>query len=118
MITCVDEAPSLTCTDGYGPVPTPDTVSAFYAFKPFHSMASAAPTVVSVSKASSSASNAPMVYQQSFKDLNASSSANSYIGLYTLQSYDVVQCAAICDKISLCTAFNIYIERDPSQVSF
>jgi hypothetical protein len=80
-------------------------------------MASAAPPVVSASAAVAAASNVPMVYQQTFKDLNASSSANSYLGLYTLQSYDVAQCAAICDKVALCTAFNIYIERDPSQVS-
>jgi hypothetical protein len=80
-------------------------------------MASAAPTVVSVSAISSAASNPPMIYQQTFKDLGASSSANSYLGLYTLQSYDVAKCAAICDKVALCTAFNIYIERDPSQVS-
>ncbi|THY00180.1 hypothetical protein D6D01_10423, partial [Aureobasidium pullulans] len=79
---------------GYGPVPTPNTVSAFHAYKPFHSMASAAPTVVSVSAVSSTASNPPMT----FKDLSASSSANSYLGLYTLESYDVAECAAICDK--------------------
>jgi hypothetical protein len=79
-------------------------------------MASAAPMAVSASAASPTVSNVPMIYQQTFRDLNASSSANSYIGLYTLQSYDVAKCAAICDRVSLCTAFNIYIERDPSQV--
>ncbi|THY24572.1 hypothetical protein D6D01_05396 [Aureobasidium pullulans] len=71
--------------------------------------------LLSLLLSSSTASSVPMVYQQTFRDLNASSSANSYIGLYALQSYDVAKCAAICDKVSLCTAFNIYIERDPSQ---
>jgi hypothetical protein len=72
-------------------------------------MASAAPTVVA---SNNGAGNA---YQQTFRDLNASSSANSYIGLYTLQSYDVAKCADHCDTTALCTSFNIYIERDPSQ---
>ncbi|KAF2164369.1 hypothetical protein M409DRAFT_25248 [Zasmidium cellare ATCC 36951] len=92
--------------DGYGPVPTPDTASAFLAYPPFHSSAQAAPT------------NVPSVnntqYSQVFKDLNASVSAQSYLGLYSLQSYDVAGCAAKCDSTDLCTAFNIFIERDPS----
>lgn len=109
------EDPCAPQPDGYGPVPTPDTVSAFYAYKPFHSMASAAPTTISASaSATASASSVPQVYQQTFRDLNASSSANSYLGLYTLKTYNAAQCAALCDSTSLCTAFNIYIERDPS----
>ncbi|KAG9705828.1 hypothetical protein KCU73_g17846, partial [Aureobasidium melanogenum] len=87
-------------------------VSAFLAYAPFHSMASAAPTVVPSNNTAVGAGNA---YQQTFLDLNASSSANSYLGLYTLTSYNVADCAAHCDSTSLCTAFNIYIERDPSQ---
>lgn len=49
-----------------------------------------------------------------FKDLNAAVSAQSYIGLYTLKTYDVAGCAKKCDDSNLCTAFNIYAERDPS----
>jgi len=31
-----------------------------------------------------------------------------------LESYDVSGCASFCDQTDLCTAFNLYIERDPS----
>ncbi|THX86544.1 hypothetical protein D6D05_02465 [Aureobasidium pullulans] len=88
---------------------TPDTADAFLAYAPFHSMASAAPTVVPSNNVAGNA------YQQTFRDLNGSSSANSYLGLYTLTSYSPADCAAHCDTTTLCTAFNIYIERDPSQ---
>ncbi len=40
--------------------------------------------------------------------------ANSYLGLTTLQTYDTISCQQHCDAADLCTAFNIYIERDPS----
>ncbi|KAL1301851.1 hypothetical protein AAFC00_006036 [Neodothiora populina] len=99
--------------DGYGPVPTPDTVSAFQAYAPFHSMASAAPTTISAAS-TAAVSGIVTVYNQTFKDLNAASSAQSYLGLFTLQTYDAAQCAAYCDSTALCTAFNIFIERDPS----
>ncbi|GAB7353760.1 hypothetical protein MBLNU459_g4152t1 [Dothideomycetes sp. NU459] len=102
------EDPCAPQPDGYGPKVTPDTVSAFYAYPPFHSMASSAALVVASAETG-------VAYVQTFKDLNASSSANSYLGLYTLESYNVTECAAHCDSTSLCTAFNIYIERDPSQ---
>ncbi|KAG9598030.1 hypothetical protein KCU97_g4101, partial [Aureobasidium melanogenum] len=46
--------------------------------------------------------------------LDAAVSANSYIGLYTLTSYNAQECASKCDDTDLCTSFNIYIERDPS----
>ena len=103
------EDPCAPQPDGYGPKVTPDTTDAFLAYAPFHSMASAAPTVVASNNVAGNA------YQQTFRDLNASSSANSYLGLYTLNSYSVADCAAHCDTTALCTSFNIYIERDPSQ---
>ncbi|KAI5262334.1 hypothetical protein E4T47_09293 [Aureobasidium subglaciale] len=103
------EDPCAPQPDGYGPKVTPDTDEAFVSYAPFHSMASAAPTVV---PSNNGAGNA---YQQTFKDLSGSSSANSYLGLYTLTSYSPADCAAHCDTTALCTAFNIYIERDPSQ---
>ena len=37
------------------------------------------------------------------------------MGLYTLTSYDVFACQEKCDAATACYAFNIYIERDPSQ---
>lgn len=92
--------------DGYGPVPTPDTPSAFLAYPQFHQEANAAPTNVP--------SKDGNVYKQVFKDLNAQVAANSYLGLYTFEKYDVPKCAAECDATDLCTAFNMFVERDPS----
>jgi hypothetical protein len=56
----------------------------------------------------------PAGYVNTFRDLNASCSANTYLGLHTLSSYDTVGCSQWCDNTTLCTAFNIYVERDPS----
>lgn len=85
---------------GYGTHVEPDTSDAFKAFSSFHQAALNAKT--------------PSGYASTFKDLNASVSANSYLGMHTLKSYDVAQCASYCDSTSLCTGINIYIERDPS----
>ncbi|KAF4638047.1 hypothetical protein G7Y89_g21 [Cudoniella acicularis] len=41
-------------------------------------------------------------------------SANTYLGLETLESYNVSLCGEYCNKKALCTGFNIFIERDPS----
>ena len=92
--------------DGYGPVPKPDTADAFLQDPELHAFAQKAPaTVPSVGNT---------VYKQVFRDLNAATSAQSYLGLRTLESYDVQTCAAFCDCNELCTAFNIFVERDPS----
>lgn len=56
----------------------------------------------------------PQGYDNTFKDLNAAVSANTYLGLHTLQTYDTKQCAKLCDDTELCTGFNVYIERDPA----
>ena len=85
---------------GYGPQVTPDTVAAFEAYTPFHSEAQAAV--------------APKGYVQTFANLNASVSGSSYLGYYLLTSYDTVGCSQYCDNTTLCTGFNLYIERDPS----
>ncbi|CAK3970689.1 Hypothetical predicted protein [Lecanosticta acicola] len=100
------EDPCAPQPDGYGPVPTPDTASAFLSYSPLHSSARAAATTIP------SVNNTQ--YTQVFEDLNAQVAAQSYLGLYTLQSYNVSQCAAECDATDLCTAFNIFFERDPS----
>ncbi|KUJ19494.1 uncharacterized protein LY89DRAFT_546028, partial [Mollisia scopiformis] len=86
--------------DGYGPHVEPDTPDAFLAYPEFHEEARAA--------------KAPAGYVETFVDLNASVSANTYLGLQTLQSYDVSLCAQYCDSKDLCTGFNIFFERDPS----
>ena len=36
------------------------------------------------------------------------------MGLYTLTSYDTLECASKCDQADGCEAFNVYVERDPS----
>ncbi|KAF1350642.1 hypothetical protein BDV97DRAFT_151820 [Delphinella strobiligena] len=101
------EDPCSPQPGGYGPVPSPDTVAAFESYAPFHAEASAAPSVVASSEQG-------VEYTQVFRDLNASVNAASYIGLYTLTSYNTTECASLCDKTNLCTSFNLYIERDPS----
>lgn len=93
------EDPCSLQPDGYGAKTSPDTADAFEANQVYHKLAQSAAT--------------PSGYALTFKDLNASVNANSYMGLYTLESYDVAGCAAKCDAQDLCTAFNLYIERDP-----
>ncbi|KAI7184508.1 hypothetical protein KC363_g7670 [Hortaea werneckii] len=100
------EDPCAPQPDGYGPVPTSDTDSDFLAFSSLHSLAQAAPTKIPSTECTE--------YTQVFKDLDGSVSAQSYMGLYTLDSYDPALCAAKCDAAELCTSFNIYAERDPS----
>ena len=39
---------------------------------------------------------------------------NTYLGLYTLQSYDTIKCQELCDSATACYGINIYFERDPS----
>ncbi|KAK1573194.1 uncharacterized protein LY79DRAFT_526277 [Colletotrichum navitas] len=94
------EDPCAPQPSGDGPQVQPDTVAAFEAYPAFHQDALGAV--------------APSGYASTFKDLNASVNANTYLGLHTLQSYDVAQCASFCDSTNLCTGINIYIERDPS----
>ncbi|KAI5272163.1 hypothetical protein E4T47_04595 [Aureobasidium subglaciale] len=57
----------------------------------------------------------PSGYQQTFSNLNASSSAYGYITFTNLKSYDTTQCALKCSKAAGCMGFNIYFERDPSK---
>jgi hypothetical protein len=56
----------------------------------------------------------PAGYVRSFVNKQASSNANSYMGLHTFGTYDPAKCQALCDAVDLCTAFNIYFERDPT----
>ncbi|KAI9641482.1 hypothetical protein NHQ30_010290 [Ciborinia camelliae] len=96
-------APSVACAvqpDGYGPKVQPDTTDAFLAYPEFASESKNCVT--------------PSGYEQTFVDLNAAVSANTYLGLTTFTSYDVAQCGKLCDNTNLCTGFNIYVERDPS----
>lgn len=88
---------------GYGPVPTPNTDTAFASYAPFASAANDAAT--------------PSLYQRTFVNLNASefaTSGNVYMGYYELKAYDPASCTAICDSTSGCVGTNLYFERDPS----
>jgi hypothetical protein len=60
---------------GKGPVPSPDTASAFLAYAPFASLASAAPT--------------PTGYNLAFKNLQAENNALGYMGFTLLDTYDI-----------------------------
>ncbi|KAI4088237.1 MAG: hypothetical protein LQ339_008748 [Xanthoria mediterranea] len=86
--------------DGYGPKPPVDTDTDFLAFSNFSDTATSAPT--------------PQGYSLSFSNKQASVSLNSYLGLYTLKTYDTIKCQQLCDAANLCSAFNIYFERDPT----
>ncbi|TKA23705.1 hypothetical protein B0A50_06541 [Salinomyces thailandicus] len=85
---------------GAGPVPSPDTVSAFLSYSAFGAAATGAPT--------------PSGYSRTFQNLQGSNNAYGYMGYTTLTSYDTQQCASRCDAITGCVAINIYYERDPS----
>jgi hypothetical protein len=95
------EDPCAPQPDGYGPVPNPDTVSAFLAYRPFATMASLAPT--------------PQNYTNAFINAAGSIKISSYLGMYDLTSYSTMACAEHCTNTELCISFNIYVERDPSQ---
>ncbi|KAL2064319.1 hypothetical protein VTL71DRAFT_4813 [Oculimacula yallundae] len=99
---CGSISPEDQCApqfDGYGPKITPDTVDAFWAYPEFQQQALAA--------------QAPG-YVATFRNLNATVNANTYLGLTTFKSYDAPLCAEYCNNKTLCTAFNLYVERDPS----
>ena len=56
----------------------------------------------------------PAGYASAFQNGNASINAPKYMGSTALKSYDLAQCAAICDKSDGCNAFNVFFERAPS----
>ncbi|OCL15259.1 hypothetical protein AOQ84DRAFT_358179 [Glonium stellatum] len=85
---------------GAGPIPSPDTAANFLSFPDFAAAASAAPT--------------PSGYSNTFTNLQASNNAYGYLGFTTLSSYDSLACAAKCNSITGCSAFNLYFERDPT----
>ena len=46
--------------------------------------------------------------------MNGSTQQNTYMGLYTMQTFDTVKCQQYCDNAPSCYAINVYMERDPS----
>lgn len=100
---CGFKNPLDPCQDqpaGSGPVASPDTPAAF--------LANTANTLPALN------AKTPSGYAQTFKNLQGATTAASYLGLWTLKSYDVAGCAAQCDSTATCTSFNIYVERDPA----
>lgn len=85
---------------GDGPVPTPDTASAFLSLEAFGTIASAAPI--------------PSGYNETFMNLQNRSEAYGYLGFITIDSYDSAGCGVQCDTVfNGCLGFNIFFERDP-----
>ena len=102
---------------GAGPVPSPDTVEAFASFPSFalpFSPNFLVKTKTDLVQAMATSAPTPDGYQIVGTNMNASMSAPSYMGLYTLDSYDTLGCASQCDQVSGCSAINMYIERDPT----
>ncbi|THZ55109.1 hypothetical protein D6C86_05638 [Aureobasidium pullulans] len=56
----------------------------------------------------------PTGWVQSFAGINASNSADKYMGFSLLTSYDPKACMDKCTAVSGCNSVNIYFERDPS----
>ncbi|KAF2735677.1 hypothetical protein EJ04DRAFT_563183 [Polyplosphaeria fusca] len=98
-----DPVSSSSCAPmptGKGPVPSPDSALAFETYAPFASAATGAPI--------------PTGYKQTFKNLQAASTADDYLGYVSMDSYDVSNCTAQCTAKKGCEAVNIYFERDPT----
>jgi hypothetical protein len=100
-------AQDANCTElprGKGPSISPDTSFAFVDSKELAAFANDAPT--------------PSNYTQSFKNLNASSTVDKYLGYIALDSYDTNACASNCTAKDECASINIFFERNPTvQVS-
>ena len=88
---------------GSGPIPSPDTADAFINYDAFASAASDA--------------DEPSGYFNTFTNIHASSSAYEYLGFTTLSAYDTDSCAAYCDTIEGCSAFNICKCLEPIEMS-
>lgn len=109
---CAPRAP------GAGPLTTPDTAGAFVANPAYAQLAVEAST--------------PQGYSEVFENLQGSNIQDGYLQLQvaaegrwsagtsltchsiTLSSYSTAECQQACDDTEDCTAFNIYVERDPS----
>lgn len=54
----------------------------------------------------------PKEYFQNFMNLQASSNADTFVGLYALETYDSRKYSERCDAVDSCTAVNTHYERD------
>lgn len=108
------EAPATSCiarTSNGPAVHEPDTPEAFTSFPAFSAAA----------QDSIKAANVPSGYAAvpNFVGLNVLAQDKSYITYVSskLTGYDTKKCASICDTTAGCTAFNIYYERVPLEIS-
>ncbi|KAL9095300.1 MAG: hypothetical protein Q9165_002557 [Trypethelium subeluteriae] len=85
---------------GSAPATTPDTDVAFQSNSNYSSLAQNA--------------QIPQGYNLSFSNLGGATQSPSYLGYYTLTSYNTIKCQEYCDAAPGCSSFNVYIERDPS----
>lgn len=85
---------------GAGPVPSPDTPTAFLTDDTLASTANNVRT--------------PIGYHNTFRNLQGSCSTLGYLGYTALGSYDPEKCASRCIDITGCMGFNIFFERDPT----
>ena len=46
--------------------------------------------------------------------MNATTLTHDYLGYKTMSSYNVTECAMICDAMETCVAFNTFFERNPT----
>ena len=54
-------------------------------------------------------------YSTNYYNLTAATTATiHYLGYMTLPTYNVTRCKEVCDMMTGCVAFNIYLERDPA----
>jgi hypothetical protein len=98
------ESRNATCSplpSGAGPVPSPDTSTAFFSSTALSSAAKDA--------------KAPANYTAAYTDLHAATSAPAYLGVSELTSYNTTECASMCDAKAGCTAINIYFQRTPTR---
>lgn len=58
----------------------------------------------------------PQGYSLSFSDVQGAVEGPSYLGYYTLNSFDTVKCQEYCDTAPACYGINVYIERDASEI--
>lgn len=89
---------------GKGPHPAEDTGAGFKDDEEFAKLAKG------------TAATAPSGYVQTFSNLQGSSQTSHYLGYHSLAQYDAGLCAAECNKVTACSSFNLYLERDPSVV--
>lgn len=114
---CSSQAPLPA---GSGPVATPDTpVRTHLTFRTSCETDNAPQTAFydqSAIRESSTSAEIPANYTLAYSNLQASSNAQGYQGYSLLNSYNVSECARVCNTNDRCIAFNILFERSPSVV--